>query len=423
MTAFEDRVPAAGIPQPPHSVAAGGGRESGGVVAPTDAALLRIRIALFLAGFATFSLIYCTQPILPELSATFQVSPAASSLALSLTTGALALAILCAGAISESFGRRGLMFVSMIGAALLNLAAAGTSDWTLLLAVRTLEGLVLGGVPAVAMAYLAEEMPKARLGAAMGLYVGGTALGGMSGRVLIGILTEHSDWRTALGAMAVLDLVIAVAFVLLLPPSRNFVRRTGLDLRFHLAAWGGHLRHPALPLLFLVGFLSMGAFVTVYNYAGFRLIADPYDLDQSQIGMIFLAYLFGMVASPTAGLMADRFGRTPVVAAGALVMLAGLAATLMAPLAGIIIGVVVLTIGFFTVHAVASGWVGRLAEANKSHAASLYLLAYYTGSSVMGSAGGWFWHADGWPGVVAFSGTLTAAILLIAGWLAVTRRT
>ncbi|MGH2341275.1 MFS transporter [Segnochrobactraceae bacterium EtOH-i3] len=416
MSISEDR-PRAGL-----SAASASGAAARAEAGPSDSRLLRIRVALFLAGFATFSLIYCTQPILPELSQAFSVSPAASSLALSMTTGALAIAILCAGAISESFGRRGLMFVSMIAAAVLNLAAAVTVEWHLLLAVRTLEGLVLGGVPAVAMAYLAEEMPKARLGAAMGLYVGGTALGGMSGRVLIGILTEHSDWRMALGAMAVLDLLIAIAFVFLLPASRNFVRRPGLGLGFHLTAWGAHLRHPALPLLFATGFLSMGAFVTVYNYAGFRLIAPPYDLDQSQIGLIFLAYLFGMVASPTAGYLADRFGRAGVVALGAIGMLAGLVITLTAPLAVIIVGVVLLTIGFFTVHAVASGWVGRLAEANKSHAASLYLLAYYAGSSIMGSMGGWFWHADGWPGVVAFSGVMTALILAIAGWLALSRR-
>ncbi len=403
-----------GLATSPEGAVAAGFAIADGPAALTDATILRIRVALFLAGFATFSLIYCTQPLLPELAVHFRVSPAASSLALSLTTGALALAILCAGAISESFGRRGLMFVSMCGAAVLNIVAAVTPSWNLLLVVRTLEGLVLGGVPAVAMAYLAEEMPKARLGAAMGLYVGGTALGGMSGRVLIGILTEVTTWQTALAAMGLLDLVIAVVFVMLLPPSRNFVRRPGFDLRFHLGAWGGHLRHPAQPFLFLIGFLAMGAFVTVYNYAGFRLIAPPYELNQTQIGLIFLAYLFGMVASPMAGSCADRFGRVPVTVVGALVMLAGLALSLVTPLVGVITGIVILTIGFFAVHAVASGWVGRLADRNKSHAASLYLLAYYTGSSVMGSVGGWFWHEGGWPWIAAYSGTMAALILLIA---------
>jgi hypothetical protein len=56
------------------------------------------------------------------------------------------------------------------------------------------------------------------------------------------------------------------------------------------------------------------------------------------------------------------------------------------------IGILLVTIGFFGAHAVASGWVGRLAGDAKGHASSLYLLSYYMGSSFVGSAGGWFWQ-------------------------------
>jgi len=154
--------------------------------------MARISLALFMAGFATFSLIYSTQPLLPEFTAEFGVDPATSSLALSLTTGCLAVSILCVGALSETWGRRGLMFASICGAALLNLVSSVAPTWEVLLVVRSLEGLVLGGVPAVAMAYLSEEIPPDRLGRAMGLYVGGTAFGGMIGRVAIGALTHIS---------------------------------------------------------------------------------------------------------------------------------------------------------------------------------------------------------------------------------------
>ncbi len=374
----------------------------------------RIGLALFMAGFATFSLIYCTQPLLPEFAAEFGVTPAASSLALSLTTGGLAVSILLAGALSETLGRRGLMFVCMAGAAILNLISSVAPSWNALLVTRALEGIVLGGVPAVAMAYLAEEIPRNRLGFAMGLYVSGTAFGGMIGRVAIGALTEITSWRIALGTMACADLVIAILFFFLLPRSRNFTRRRDVSLAFHTSAWAGHLKNRDMPWLFLIAFLAMGAFVTVYNYAGFRLIEAPYNLNQTEIGLIFLAYTLGMVASSLAGAMADRFGRANVVIAGAAVTFAGLLLTLMTPLAVVIAGICVITMGFFAMHAVASGWVGGLAAQNKSHASSLYLLAYYLGSSVLGSVGGWFWYEGLWPAVVAFCGCLVAAIFAIA---------
>lgn len=261
----------------------------------------RIRLALFLAGFATFSLLYSVQPVLPEFARTFGVDAATASLPLSLATGALAIAIFCAGAVSENLGRRGLMFVSIALAAVLNLIAAFLPHWGALVAVRTLSGIALGGVPAVAMVYLAEELPASKLGAATGLYVAGNAFGGMSGRIVMSLLTDHYDWRTALAVLSVFDLLCAVAFVWLLPPSRHFVRRHGVNLHYHLRAWGGHLRNRQLLWLFSIPFLLMGVFVSVYNYAGFRLGGAEYGLSQSQIGMIFSAYVFGIVSSSVAG--------------------------------------------------------------------------------------------------------------------------
>ena len=371
-------------------------------------------LALFAAGFSTFSLLYCVQPLLPAFARDFQVGPAEASLALSLTTGFLALAILVAGAVSESLGRRGLMFAAICAAGVLDIAVALAPDWRLLLAARAMEGLALGGVPAVAMAYLGEEIYPAGLGRATGLFVAGNAFGGMVGRVGVGVLASWSSWRVALASLGVLDLAIAVAFLALLPPSRNFVRRAGFDPAFHLAAWRRHLTSGRLMLLCLIGFLVMGTFVTVYNYAGFRLQAPPYDLSQGQASVIFVVYLFGMAASWTAGALADRLGRGPVLIAGTVVALVGVAITLAAPLAAVVLGVVVLTIGFFISHAVASGWVAPMAGDAKAHAASLYLLAYYLGSSLMGSAGGWFWVTRGWPGVTAFAGAMLALALLAA---------
>ncbi|NHV29650.1 MFS transporter [Burkholderia sp. D-99] len=387
-------------------------------VSPRSAAYKRIALALFLAGFSTFSLLYCVQPLLPAFAREFGLGAASSSLSLSLSTGMLAVSILCAGALSERVGRRGLMFASMTLAALFNVLAALSPDWNLLLVWRALEGFALGGVPAVAMAYLAEEIASEGLGFSMGLYVGGTAFGGMVGRIGMSMLEEHFSWRTAMLAIGVVDLVAAATFVMLLPPSRRFVKRADLTLRHHVKLWGAQLRHDRLPFVFAIGFLVMGAFVTIYNYAGFRLTAAPFNLSATACGLIFGAYLFGMVSSSSAGALADRLGRAPVLVSGVLVFAAGLALTLSHSLAAIVVGIVLVTIGFFIAHSVASGWVGHLAGSAKGHAASLYLLAYYLGSSVLGSLGGTFWQHGAWTGVAAFVAVLLVLALLAARRLA-----
>ncbi|MGH6860323.1 MAG: MFS transporter [Phyllobacterium sp.] len=371
----------------------------------------RASIALFLSGFSTFSLLYCVQPLMPLFASDFGISPAASSLSLSLSTGFLAVAIFCAAAISERAGRRELMFISLMGSALCTIACAFVANWHALLVIRALEGFLLGGVPAVAMAYLAEEIDPRSLGSAMGLYIAGNAFGGMAGRVITGMLAEFFSWRVALAGIGIIGLVAALGFLILLPQSRNFVQRPGFNLRFHLVAWQGHLLNRALPFLFAIGFLMMGAFVTIYNYIGFRLVAAPYSLNQTELGLIFTVYLFGIAASWVAGNLADRLGYFTVLPAGIVIAAAGCALTLSTTLALIVLGIVLITIGFFMSHSVASALVGRLARDTKGHASSLYLLAYYLGSSIAGSLGGYFWLADGWTAVILFTLVMLAAAL------------
>lgn len=372
-------------------------------------AYARASLALFLAGFSTFSLLYCVQPLLPEFSRSFHIGPAESSLALSLTTGALALAIFAMGALSQALPRRPLMFASMACAALFNLLAGIAPWWPAMLGFRLLEGLALGGVPAVAMAYLAEEIHHRDLGRAMGLYVAGTAFGGMAGRVGMGVLTDLTSWRGAMIAISIADLAAAAGFALLLPASRRFIPHERFQLRGHPAIWLGHLRNPAMLRLFGVGFVLTSVFVTIFNYAGFRLSAAPYNLGQTAISMIFLTYISGMFTSSAAGQLADRIGRRLPAAAALALMGLGVAATMASALWVVILGILLVTIGFFAAHAIASGWVGRLAGPAKGHAASLYLLFYYLGSSVTGSVGGWFWQHLGWNGVAGLSGALALA--------------
>ena len=381
--------------------------------APGSPDYWRINVALFLSGYATFSLLYCVQPLLPLFSRHFRLDAAQSALALSVTTGLLAPSILLAGALSEATGRKALMAASLSVAALLDLLAAVAPNWTVLLLLRALEGVALGGAPAIAMTYLAEEIHPDGLGRAMGLYVGGTAIGGMAGRLLTGVAAQISGWRGALAVIGLMGAASAAAFVLLLPASRNFQARPGFDPSFHLAAWTRQMRNARLRALFAIGGLLMGAFVTLYNAATYRLLAPPYRLDQAQIGAIFTIYLLGTVASATAGTLVDRIGRTPVLTAALGTTMLGLLATLLAPLVLVIGGLAVFTVGFFAGHAVASGSVGRLARGDKAHAASLYLLAYYLGSSLLSLAGGWLWEIGGWPAVAWFC----AGLLLLAAFM------
>lgn len=374
----------------------------------------RASLALFLAGNATFSLLYCVQPLLPEFAREFALAPAGASLALSLTSGALAVAVFLAGAIGQAMPRRSLMLCSLIAASMLNLVAGAASHWPWLVGARLLEGVALGGVPAVAMAYIAEEMHPADLVKAMGLYVAGTAFGGMMGRFATGWFTEFGSWRIAMGAMGGLGLAASLGFGLLLPPSRRFVPQRGLGWAHHRAVWWRLMQDNGLLRLFFIAFALMSVFVTLFNYVGFRLVRPPFSLGHGAISAIFLTYISGIFSSSVTGHMTEAWGRRPVLAMGLVAMLAGALCTLSASLPLIVLGILLLTLGFFSAHAVASGWVGQWAGPDKGHAASLYLLFYYLGASSIGTAGGWFYQHWQWPGVVGLTGAICLAGLGVA---------
>lgn len=364
-------------------------------------------LALFAGGFNTFAILWGMQPLLPDIAKEFHLSPTMSSLSLSSTTVALAVSMLIAGSLSEVFGRKPVMSFSLIASSILCILTAFSPNYHLLILCRVMQGLVLAGLPAVAMAYLGEEILPTSLGLAMGMYISGNSIGGMAGRIICGALTDFFNWHVALAVIGVISLLASLLFWFVLPPSTHFTAR-----KFEIGKLTGSLVRqfvePGLIYLFLIGFLLMGSFVSLYNYIGFQLIAPPYSLSQTLVGFIFIVYIVGTFSSTWMGMLADRHGKRKILQVSLLILLAGACITLVPELWLKIIGIAVFTYGFFAGHSIASGWVGQLSSHDKAQASGLYLFFYYVGSSIGGTIGGLFYSRMGWNGVVLMIAVLMA---------------
>jgi len=395
------------VSAPPESAAASGYIRRG------TPAFTRVTLALFSAGLATFALLYCVQPILPVMSQQFGVSPATSSLSLSISTGLMALGLLVTGPLSDAIGRKSVMVTALMLAAICTLISATMTSWHGILIMRGLMGLSLSGVAAVGMTYLSEEIDARVVAFSMGLYISGNSIGGMSGRLLSGVLTDLFSWRIAVAVIGCFSLASALMFWKILPASRHFrpitLRPRNLLINFRL-----HWRDPGLPWLFAEGFLLMGAFVTLFNYIGYRLLDAPWHLSQAVVGLLSVVYLTGSWSSPKAGALTSRIGRGPVMLGATAIMLLGLLVTAFNSLWLILPGMMLFTAGFFAAHAVASGWIGPRARRARGQASSLYLFSYYVGSSVAGTLGGLFWHNFGWGGITLFISVLLILALAVA---------
>ncbi|PLT35418.1 MFS transporter [Bacillus sp. V5-8f] len=357
-------------------------------------------LSLFLGGFVTFSILYTTQPLLPVIAKEFNVSAPLASLSLSLSTGLLAVSMLLAAAISDSIGKKKIMVLSMFLTSFLALLTAFSPSFITLLVLRALLGIFIAGVPSIAMAYIGEEFHPKGIGRIMGLYISGTTIGGMAGRIFIGVLSDIFTWRIAVIALAGLTLIISMIFGMSLPKSRHAGKKT-LEWSYIFNSYKTHLLNKRLLALFFLAFLLMGSFVTLYNYIGFLFMEPPYELSQTVVGFIFIVYICGTYSSVYMGKKADQYGYSFILKLSIAIMLVGAIITLLPSLIGKILGISIFTFGFFGSHSIASSWVGEYALQNKAQASSLYLLFYYLGSSMVGSFGGYFWLHFHWIGVIA----------------------
>jgi predicted MFS family arabinose efflux permease len=377
----------------------------------------RLLVALACAGVATFAQLYAPQGILPEIAASLRVSPASSALLISAGTVGLAAGVLPWSWLADRVGRLPAMRISLVAATALGFAVVLCPSFPGILALRALEGLALGGLPALALTYLQEEVNRAHAAVAAGSYVSGTSVGGLLGRLAAAPASSWLGWRWGVGAVVLLSALAAVAFMLLAPAPRGF-RLVPDGSREPLArvVWL-NLRSPSMLVLYAQGFLLMGGFVTVYNYLAFRLRAAPFHLSATVTSLLFLAYLAGTWSSRRAGAAAGRYGRLPVLLASVALMTGGAALTLVPALPFVLAGLVILTIGFFGAHAVASGWTAARATVGRAQATSLYNLFYYLGSSVIGWLGGIVFTHGGWtPTALTVAGLAAVA----AAWAAAT---
>ncbi|WP_445395431.1 MFS transporter [Streptomyces sp. LE64] len=405
-------VPPAPPAPAPATTGDGGATGADTRLAPGGPGYRRMSFALFLVGLATFALLYSTQSLLPLISTEFAVGAGDASWTVSAATGALALFVLPLSALSERFGRRTLMTVSLAVAVGVTLLIPFAPSLGALIALRAVQGAALAGVPASAMAYLAEEVrPKALIGA-IGLFVAGNSIGGMSGRVVTGWVAQEWGWRVALGVLGLFAVLAAVAFRALVPAPRHF---TAAPLSpGHLARTvRGHLGNPLLRRLYAIGALFMTVFGAVYTVIGYRLTEAPFSLPQGVIGSIFLVFLVGTASSAAAGKLVARLGRRGALYLAGTTTTVGLLLTLTPSLVAVVGGLVLITAGFFAGHAVASAAVSRTATHGRAQASALYQSVYYLGSSAGSTFGALAFHAGGWTATVALGLLAVVGVVLI----------
>jgi predicted MFS family arabinose efflux permease len=380
---------------------------------PGEAGYRRLVVALFLAGFAVFAQNYDAQALLPQLVREFGVSPATAALTVSATTLGIAVAVLPWSFVADRLGRVLTLKISITTAALIGMLTPLAPTFEVLVATRFVLGVALAALPAIAMAYIAEEIETAHVTATASVFVAGNAIGGLIGRLLAGFLGEQFGWHVGLAAVSALTIASGMAFLFVVPPPRGFVPAP-LSLRVVAGRLAANLRKPALRALLVQGLLVLGATTTMYNYVGFRLQAEPLGVSAHLTNLAFLVYALGATATAVSGRIAGRIGRRRVLLVGLAAVGAGASLTLVDSVGWVLAGLAIFTVGSFSSHAIAAGLVGQVTDEGRAQATALYQLASQIGAGVLGWLAGLAFGGVGWVGVVVslVASALVAAIAL-----------
>ena len=377
----------------------------------------RASFALAIGAFLVFCNLYLFQPLLPLMARDFQVSAMQINWLLAAGTLGLACSLLPWAIGSEAAGRYRVMMLSLSLLPMVGLMILLADSLLMLTLARAAMGASLAGFAAVAVAYMAEEFTPRALMVAVGGYISANSIGGITGRVYGGFISQHWGWHAAVIGMAILSTLGLLLVYWLLPKAQNFKPQQGLSLKTQTRCIIRHLSQPFLWLAMLIGGLTFALFVNLYSVMCFRLVAPPYSLPVSWASMIFLCYLSGTVTAKLSGFWRQKYSSTSGMILGTSVCALGAWVAAYEALQAMVAGLLLISSGAFFTHSLAYGWVSQKAQSGKATAAALYLVHYYLG----GSLGGFFliacWQHSGWNGVLAGAMMICLLIYVLCFYL------
>ncbi|GAB2922842.1 MFS transporter [Rheinheimera gaetbuli] len=380
------------------------------------AAFYRSAFALCLAAVVVFANLHLLQPLLPQLSREFGLTPLQASWAYTAGTLCLGVSLLVYAALSDAWGRKNLLLLTLTGMTLSTLALTQVDSFSALVFWRAVQGIFLGGLPAIAIAWMGETYSKPAMVAAVGFYISANSLGGISGRLMAGALADLGHWQWAFWPVALLGVLSCYFIWRYLPASKTFVAKP-FSLRQACVDNWFHLRRPLLLLTYLIGGLNFFIFLNQYTYIGFVLADAPYSLSSFWIGLLFITYFTGTFGSAISGRVAQQLPVPLGMALGVIILILGTLITLSSSLWLIVLGFFINAFGFFLTHSLASSWVNQCASRAKASASALYLVFYYVGASSGGLYLQPFWQWLNWHGVVVGALLMYGVTLLLCLWL------
>ena len=366
---------------------------------PSTGVVLRT-VVIGVTAFLTLVDLFATQAILPSLTQSYGVTPAAMGLAVNASTLGMAVAGLVVALFSRRIDRRMGILVSLAVLSIPTALLASAPNLATFAALRIVQGLCMASAFTLTLAYLGEQCSMEDAGSAFAAYITGNVASNLVGRMMSAAVADHLGLASNFYFFAALNLAGAVLVYFTIAETKPMTRMM-VAPSSPLAAWAEHLRNARVRAAFGIGFCILFAFIGTFTYVNFVLVKEPLSLGAMSLGFVYFVFLPSIVTTPLAGRAVLAFGTRPTVWSALALAALGLPLMLVGNLMAVLIGMVLVGVGTFFAQAATTGFVGQAATADRGSASGLYLACYFLGGMAGTLVLGQIFDRSGWAACIA----------------------
>jgi predicted MFS family arabinose efflux permease len=366
--------------------------------------------AMALACGLAIANVYYNQPLLALMRASYPGQDAINFIPTATQFG-YAIGLFCLVPLGDIVPRRHLIVVQFIALALALVVFASAGSVGALIVAAVVMGFVATVSQQVLPLAASLAQPEAR-GAAVGAVMSGLLAGILFSRTLAGFVGTHLGWRTMFWISAPLALLGAVIMLVVLP-----LKKPDSPLRYLqaerslLTLWN---EEPLLRRASIVQGLIFGSFLTFWTILSLHLREPAFDRGADVAGAFGIIGVFGIIAAPLTGRLADRRGAHPVIVVGAVLTLLSWAVfAIWNTIAGLIVGVLVMDIGIQAALISNQQVIFALRPDARNRCNTVFMTSVFLGGTIGSTGAAFAYSHGGWMGTCVFGAALPLAALLI----------
>jgi DHA1 family tetracycline resistance protein-like MFS transporter len=273
-------------------------------------------------------------PLLPYYAETFGATLTLVGLLGTVNALGQLIAAPTIGRLSDRYGRRPLLIVSIVGTVVGFLLLGTARSLTVVFLSRILDGL-LGGNTSLARAYITDVTDEKNRARGLGIIGAAFGLGFIVGPAMGGFLSRFGYNAPALVAagLSLLNLIAVVIWLPeSLPPERRAEMRVSPRTRFSFRLLAEALKRPCMgPLLHISLLYSLAFTLFQANFALYAKTRLALDVQATSLVLTYVGVLSVLVQGFAIGKLTARFRERQLIFAGTIILAVALLGWAFAP--------------------------------------------------------------------------------------------